>query len=843
MNICDRITRVADATGTYGKKMFIADLIIVSLWALFAWHEVGCGIVMTAMIIMRISLSFELFRKSRWADMSAWMFAIIYVACIFSMPSPKYVEEPITKFIYTVLCLCGQSELAIASFNVSDPVIPDWLFWAIWVIISCWLVLMPIFFSIRLNGCIVILLRKCRLWWYPAFVLAVMILFWFEAKEMAFFMFAFLMTLLPLAYRLLYRERKRSLLQHVLRDRILMGYVEIVAVFFIAVIIGLYNIVAVKVLAAFVLPVVLYIIADRLTKTSIRTIPAMMFGFGGLFSIYCYNRPHEFVIACLCAGTAFTFAGLALTFRYSRDIAASILLFIANGIFLPILLLGYNPYAVINADNVDLMKAYYPKASNGLYEFSVDGHLGVRDRYGVVIPPKYDSLDFLEGTSDYMVLASGESNSPDYNLQVFDLITHEYVIPELGYFVTKIKMIDCHKYALLDRNGEQIYTLSLTSDRRYSSKYETFFPHTSDSPYIVVCKDKEYNDPRTEFSSNLKKAERQLVEIHQSKGYCDIELRDLLQTNIRTLHYPFKKLQQKIGITITTSPDNKVRLYSWDTGMGGTSPEYQTYIQYASGDTVFARTLYPIYDSKYVFADDIRKDGNDINEGSFCNKLYQVPMEGRNNAYIIVAYNKASSVEGIQESILLREKEGKLIKLPFIDKQGEEQLSVSADYYIPDWYFTTDGLGWNWVMSFDSKTNTLYVPESGDMEMSDRYDLYRYYDGRMVYIGNDAGYWLHPSLKNFKRLAGIYQTDTKLIRIDRLKNDTFRYAAWPKSKPMSSEPELVLTGGKRGIVKNAIVFRNGDYTYIVPEYRRGHGDDFGKVIIKYQNKVIRESDV
>jgi len=28
------------------------------------------------------------------------------------------------------------------------------------------------------------------------------------------------------------------------------------------------------------------------------------------------------------------------------------------------------------------------------------------------------------------------------------------------------------------------------------------------------------------------------------------------------------------------------------------------------------------------------------------------------------------------------------------------------------------------------------VPEHGDMDMSDRYELYRYEDGRMKYIGN-----------------------------------------------------------------------------------------------------------
>lgn len=824
----------------YGKKMFIADLIIVSLWALFAWHEVGCGLVMSTMIIMRVSLSFELFRKSRWTSFIAWIFAVAYVACFFSMPDSKYVVDPISDFIYVLLCLCGQSELAIVSFNTLDPVIPQWILWFIWGVISGWLVLMPIIFSLRLKGCIRILFRKHYLWWCLAFVFAVTLLFWpevkdlfwLEVKEMTIFVFAVLMTLTPLAYWLLYSGRKLQLLQYMMQDMILIGYVGIIAIFYIAVIIGLYNIWDAKFLAAFVFPVALYVIANRLTWPSIRTIPATLIGLGGIFFINCYNRPHECVIAWLCVGMAFTLVGTFLTFRLSRNLLTTILLFIACGIILPVLLLGYNPYAVINADYVDLMKTYYPKAPNGLYEFSVDGYIGVRDRYGIVVPPKYDNVDFLEGTSDFIVLATGESNSPNYDLQVFDLYAREYIIPDYEYRVAKIKMIDYNKYALLDMNDEQIYTLCLTAGEQYSSKYQTGYMQRNNSTYLVICKHKEYNDPRTEFSSNLEEAEQQLLEIYKRQEYCDRELMDLLQTNTSTLIYPFKKLQQETGITVTTSADNKVRLYSWDTGLGGTSPEFQTYIQYETGDTVLARTLYPIYDSKYVLADDIRKYGHEIYDGSYCDKLYQIPMKDGKNTYIVVAYNRDSSVEGEQESVLIYEKDGRLEKLPFIDKQGEKQLSADAYYYIPDWYFTTDGLGWDWVMSFDSKTNTLYVPESGAMEMSDRYDLYRFDDGKMTYIGNDAGYWLHPSLKSFKRLAGIYQDDTKLIRIDILKDDTFRYAAWPKSKPMSSKPELVMTGGKGGIVKNAIVFKNGDYTYIVPAYRRGQGDDFGKVIIK-----------
>lgn len=41
----------------YGKKMFIADLLIVGLWALFAWHFAWGRIVTPVMIALRIALS------------------------------------------------------------------------------------------------------------------------------------------------------------------------------------------------------------------------------------------------------------------------------------------------------------------------------------------------------------------------------------------------------------------------------------------------------------------------------------------------------------------------------------------------------------------------------------------------------------------------------------------------------------------------------------------------------------------------------------------------------------------------------------------------------------------
>lgn len=261
-------------------------------------------------------------------------------------------------------------------------------------------------------------------------------------------------------------------------------------------------------------------------------------------------------------------------------------------------------------------------------------------------------------------------------------------------------------------------------------------------------------------------------------------------------------------MTITKSDDGKLTLYAYDTGHDGTSPDYSTYIQYESGDSIVTDFLYPLTESDYVCASDIYKDGVDIYDGSFSTIIAQIPLAETETGYIIEAYNKASSVEGSSEACLVKYVDGKLTKIPFEKKHGEICNSVSSEYYIPDWYFTTDGLGWDWILSFDKETNTLYMPEDEDMMvMSDRYDLYQFKNGKMRYVRNDAGYWLHPSLREFHYLAGIYQTESKLIRIDALIDHTYRYSAWPKSKPMSSKPELVITGGKIGIVKNAIIFK------------------------------------
>lgn len=427
-------------------------------------------------------------------------------------------------------------------------------------------------------------------------------------------------------------------------------------------------------------------------------------------------------------------------------------------------------------------------------------------------------------------------------LKFYDMDKEKFVRLDPSRIIREVKEIRHGFYALYDHLGMQTYTLVMP----YASNDN--YVRGEDEIQIIDCIPSEWyrhdqDSTAYKLSHNIREAESQLVKLYEESGSCGYELIDYARGNTSTLEYDFDKIIKQTDVSVLTSNDGKVRFYTWDTHTGGTSPNFAAYVQYNDGRSINVRCFTPLTPSNFVCERDVKKDGYQPYDEAWMDCLYQIDQPNGKPVYITSAYNKASSSKGGQDIFALQIIDGKLQKIPFIDKDGEQAMTVGCYYYIPDWYFTTDGLGWDWVPSFDSDTNTHYVPETGDMEMSDRYDKYQLVDGKMKYVSNGAGYWLHPSLHEFKRLVGIYQTKTKLIRVDLLANGDYRYASWSKKNTMDKEPELVLTGGKADIVGNAIVFEKDGYQYMVPAYRRGQGDDFGKFIIKKNGKVIQEAKV
>lgn len=441
-------------------------------------------------------------------------------------------------------------------------------------------------------------------------------------------------------------------------------------------------------------------------------------------------------------------------------------------------------------------------------------------------------------------LKDGQKSVKGKSLKFYDIKKREFLHLDITRQIGDVKEIRPGTFALFSPVGLQLYSIVIPEATDSTSFYY------GDDIRIIDCVDNDWLVDKDEENPYWKRTKIEEVENHLVKIYKEEEtdigsnLIAYVKSHPESIKYPFKKIHRGTDVSILTSDDGKIRLYSWDTGLGGTSPDFASFIQWDDGIRVSVKPFRPFTDSRFVIDHDIRLDGYDSHEGTRIERLYQFDSPDGSTVYLISAYFRSSSKEGSQNLYLLKFDNGKLVKQDFIDKEGKRVATIGRDYNIPDWYFTTDGLGWDWVMSLDKTTGIVYVPEEvGVMEMHDRYDYYRYEDGEMRYIGNGAGYWLHPSLHDYEWLSGIYQTPTKFIRIDKLTDDQFRYACWSKHNAMHGKPELVIVGAKLDESNHSLIFENDGYEYIVPEFRSGAFADFDKVIVKKNGRIISETNL
>lgn len=142
--------------------------------------------------------------------------------------------------------------------------------------------------------------------------------------------------------------------------------------------------------------------------------------------------------------------------------------------------------------------------------------------------------------------------------------------------------------------------------------------------------------------------------------------------------------------------------------------------------------------------------------------------------------------------------------------------------------------------AFDPKERKIYTVISektslGGWGSFDRYDVFRFQGEEFVFEGEDGGFWLHPSIRQFGRLFFIGKTKDYLVRIDEMRSyewrgldeedyetskiDTcrYRYSAWKHKDNMLDAPDLVVENGYFGYWDNSLcyVFENDGYQYVV----------------------------
>ena len=316
---------------------------------------------------------------------------------------------------------------------------------------------------------------------------------------------------------------------------------------------------------------------------------------------------------------------------------------------------------------------------------------------------------------------------------------------------------------------------------------------------FVGCKNKK---------QDLYKAEDKLIKIYQTETEMWEDQTDykfgnafaeLLLSDSSTISYPFQRLKDSTDMFISTSQDGNLRIYSWDTKFGGTVPIYDNAFQFRSNGKVFSFKHTPW---------DYDENNNYIQPEEFCEyrcnfiKIHTVKIKDK-TYYIVESYARYDSGHGVS-SITAFTIENDNLRTEKIFKTKNDLLSdIYIEYCFRDWYFrANNGKGFDWIFSFDEKTNTLYVPLIDDKIefgfVTDQYLLYQLKDNNLQYIGKDGGYWLYPSIRKFRYMETICETENFLIRIDKLNNGKYRYVSWNKnSKTMADKPDLIIENGSK----------------------------------------------
>lgn len=130
-------------TNLYGKKMFIADFIITTIWAMFMFrYSLYGGYGVFLYIPIRIALCFEMQRISPWTLYSALTFLLCMGSYLMAHSQSLY---PANRMVYHLFCVLGYQNDVIEVLGDSE-IDQDVVMWLTIIngIIYIWLFAIPL---------------------------------------------------------------------------------------------------------------------------------------------------------------------------------------------------------------------------------------------------------------------------------------------------------------------------------------------------------------------------------------------------------------------------------------------------------------------------------------------------------------------------------------------------------------------------------------------------------------------------------------------------------------------------------------------------------------------------
>lgn len=347
---------------------------------------------------------------------------------------------------------------------------------------------------------------------------------------------------------------------------------------------------------------------------------------------------------------------------------------------------------------------------------------------------------------------------------------------------------------------------------------------------VAVVDTVKIEEPTVEEVDSIEKPEEEPCSpfdyVEQQKLRSDSVIHRLM-TDKSTMRMPIRKLEDEdLRISIVESNDKKIRVYSWrDPESTGSMGFYENVIQYISNGKV--KTFHGSFDM-------MENPDNAYGDMSSVSEIYSL---GNTGIYIIEEYSQGSGMWSAATFSAIKLKDGKFVKCKlFKEKDSSEYTSeISIGYNSCKWFnnYRIKESDDNKIF-FNKNERLCYIFNVNEnQEITGLYDTYKIEDNHFVYQSTKASPKLHKSLRDFKQMMCMFKTGKYLVRLDRLPDETVRFAMWI-GKKKSQLPDVVIQGEKFDPNKEIYTFNKGTDEY---QLKFEDADYINRFIIRRNGKT------
>lgn len=287
------------------------------------------------------------------------------------------------------------------------------------------------------------------------------------------------------------------------------------------------------------------------------------------------------------------------------------------------------------------------------------------------------------------------------------------------------------------------------------------------------------------------------------------------------------------------SEDGNVKFISWNTGMGGTCPDYGVICVFKTAEGKVQKV-------------NMKEKDPDV---AWVHAVHSIKKDDGSTFYIASRSHRASSNEGyawMDGYMIFGDSIKAVSVLDGSVNFSDDDLDIC--YSIFDWSDATNGEGFDWLFEYDAENNDIYVPETigekmADSKVTDRYTVYHFDGTSFVSKGIHPHKGLNECLHDYRYLESYFRTKNYIIRIDRLVSGELRYASWKSTSSMLEMPDMIMLSGSYDENNGVYTFENNGVTYLcrvsenIPTEDEGVFEHHEYLIVKKGTKVMLKEEI